>query len=447
MNETPEQALERLLSAAVDGSLSDADEQALATLLKADETARRRYLRFMQLHALLEWAHGAEAGQLVTPAGEMVKPSGGTRAAGRWLFAALSLLAASLLVYFALSAFRQPPSLEAGASIARVETVEGSVRFRSGAAERTLTAKQAISAGALMLEGETSAVQVRFADGTLVTLSGPAEASLAEDPQKHVRLRHGLLTAEVQPQPAGAPMIVETPTARIEVLGTVFTLAAEAEQTRVSVDAGRVRVERLVDGKTQEVPAEQSWVASLDRSDNAPLVSQADATSQWHYTFAQPSPKNWKGHWLPPKGSLPGRVSAVPCVVGRDADGKPVVHFGITLRQTADIRLGALPASGVLRLKYRTQAASGLWIFLSVHKANGGFGGNFEAKHSASSDAIDDDGWRVAEIPLADFRSLADRHPALVAGSRPNLILVTTWGDDCGLEVAEASIVATELSE
>lgn len=447
MNETPEQALERLLSAAVDGSLSGADEQALEALLKADETARRRYLRFMQLHALLEWAHGAEAGQLVTPASEIAKPSGGARSAGRWLFVAMSLLAASLLVYFGVNAFRQPPSLNAPASIARVETIEGSVRFRSGAAERTLTAKESVAAGTLVLEGETSAVQVRFADGTLVTLSGPAEASLAHERQKHVRLRYGLLTAEVQPQPAGAPMIVETPTARIEVLGTVFTLAAEAEQTRVSVDKGRVRVERLVDGKTQEVPAEQSWVASLDRSDDAPPVSQTELTSQWQYTFAQPGPKNWKGHWLPPEGSLPGRVSAVPCVVGRDANGKPVVHFGITLRQTAEVQFGTLPSSGVLRLKYRTQAASGLWIFLSVHKASGGFGGNFEAKHSASSEANEDDGWRIAEIPLADFRAQSDRHPALVAGSRPNLILVTTWEDDCGLEVAEASIVATELSE
>ncbi len=96
------------------------------------------------------------------------------------------------------------------------------------------------------------------------------------------------MTFEVQPQPANAPLIVETPTARVEVLGTVFTLAAESDTTRINVAEGRVRLKRLVDGETVEVSQQQSCVASLDaRNDLNPEV-RVEPKVGWQHRFSEP---------------------------------------------------------------------------------------------------------------------------------------------------------------
>lgn len=454
MNESAMRAeLERLLNASVDGGLSDADESTLQALLRDDHAARLRYLQFMQLHAELHWDHGAAASLLVTSEHEPSGPGRGGRNAKLrvvgWALLAMGALAAGWLLavaYFHAHNETSPDS----PSIARLEMTHGTVSFRTTHGQTLVLSGrgQTLSAGSLLLEGESSAAQWRFLDGTLITLSGDAEVAFSDDGQKLLRVRHGTLTAEVEPQRSGVPLVVETPTARVEVLGTVFTLATESDQTRINVVAGRVRLKRLVDGKSVEVPGEHSCVASLDaRGELQPTVPDRPAIG-WQHRFVKPPPDRWKGEWLPAEGHLPARVRAVACLVGHkhEADYVPIVHYGITARKVDEVSLGSLPTNGALRIRCRTEDPARLHIMLGLNRDDGGFGGNFEAKLPRDAGVPDADGWREIVVPLADFHPLVERWRVMPIDARPYLILVTTFGDDAGLEVSELAIEDAEIS-
>jgi hypothetical protein len=451
--------LERLLNGSVDGELSDVDEAALQTLLRDDPGARRRYLQFMQLHADLHWDHGASAALMIGPENRSTMDArrSGPHAAKRvdgWMMLAIAVgtLAAGWLLplaYFVAGNHGNKVAPTAP-TIARVETTQGTVSFRSDRGELLMLngRGQALSAGTLVLEGESSVAQWRFLDGTLITVSGDSEISFSDDVEKLLRVRQGTLTAEVEPQPAGAPLIVETPTARVDVLGTVFTLAAEPDKTRINVTEGRVRLKRLVDGETIEVSGERSCVASLDsRGKLRPEVPDKPAIG-WLHRFTEPPPERWKGEWLPAEGELPPRVRAVACLVGRkhEADYTPIVHYGITARRVDEMDLGSLPLNGVLRIRFRTEQPARLHIMLGLHRADGGFGGNFEAELPRDAGTIQVDGWRELTVPLADFRPIVPRWRNIPTDARPNLILITTYLEDAGLEVSELAIEDAEAS-
>ncbi len=458
MSRTSDGELERLFSASVDGLLSEPEESALSERLRNDAAARRLYLRFMQLHAELHWDHGVSAALLVESSFEAgATPADGpsrddVRRANRatWYVLALMSTAAGVLLAITISLLRDraTPAV-VPSTIATVESVQGAVIFRSAHEEQLLVDResQALSAGTLLLEGEDSAVQCRLLDGTLIMLTGDAEAHIADDGRKRIRLSRGLLTAEVQPQSAAAPMLVETPTARVEVLGTVVTLSAEPDRTSVRVDSGRVRMARLVDGREVEVARDHACVASLDAREELRPHRTSAAASHWRQTFVEPPPSRWKGQWQAPVGDEPGRMRAVPCVVGRKDEAMPVVHFGVSVRRVEGVDLGQLPADGTLWIKYRLERPSPLRIMLGVNRGDGRFGGNFEVKLGSKTTVVAEDRWQWLEIPLSRLKPLVSRFPEMAEGDRPYLILFTTFEDDGGLEIAELGITETGITE
>jgi hypothetical protein len=152
--------------------------------------------------------------------------------------------------------------------------------------------------------------------------------------------------------------------------------------------------------------------------------------------------------WQAPDGNLPARVRAVACLVGRkhEADYTPIVHYGISARRVEEMNLGSLPTDGVLRVRLRTERPAKLHIMLGLNRADGGFGGNFEVKLPRDAGTPQPDGWRELIVPLADFQPVVPRKPDMPISARPYLILITTYGDDAGLEVSELAIEGAETS-
>jgi hypothetical protein len=105
-------------------------------------------------------------------------------------------------------------------------------------------------------------------DGTRLELSADTQIRLAEDDPRQGRrliLSTGLLRADVRPQPPDRPLVVVTPQAEIVVLGTCFRVAAvPAIATEVETEAGMVRLTRLADGASVDVPAGSSAVAAAN---------------------------------------------------------------------------------------------------------------------------------------------------------------------------------------
>ncbi len=92
----------------------------------------------------------------------------------------------------------------------------------------------------VVVAGQAGQVQV-LADGSTVVLATGAEVRYARGAPRAVTLS-GEATFEVV-HDAGRPFTVTTPNARVEVLGTLFTVSAASNaDTRVSVTRGRVAV-------------------------------------------------------------------------------------------------------------------------------------------------------------------------------------------------------------
>ena len=92
--------------------------------------------------------------------------------------------------------------------------------------------------------------ELQFKDGSIVTISGTSMLTFADIRAEETTTEskeHLLQT--LPPQPVGKPMIVQTPSTVIEVVGTRFEVEALQAFTTVNVREGNVRLKHLVDGK------------------------------------------------------------------------------------------------------------------------------------------------------------------------------------------------------
>jgi hypothetical protein len=324
--------------------------------------------------------------------------------------------------------------------VATLTEISGSVLWSSGKGDTRadLAVGARLPAGAVETIGAMSAAQLRCDDGTLLTLGGNTEVALACAGQKRIQLKSGTLSAAVTKQPVGRPLLVRTPTAEVEVLGTLFAVSAQPEATRLDVASGSVKMRRLVDGHAVEVTAQHSAVASLDAQ--MPLVAGAPVMlpSQWSAPLSAPPGNGSKGA---ARAGTPAGWHGVPLMMGR-RQSAPVIHHGIAVRDNTQPAAGSfvtLAEDSVLTLRWRTQRPSGLFIFIGTQQPGGAFGGNLELKPSKLAGALEADGWRTASFPLRDFRPLQHNRTAF-AGHGVSAVIVTTYEQDASLEVADLEI-------
>lgn len=359
------------------------------------------------------------------------------------LAAMLALMAGSLLWY--QSRVETPP-------IATVDYVEGSVQWNdaTGKLTRQLAPSTPIGAGTLTVESASGSAQIRFTDGTALTFLGESEAHLSQhEGRKQILLDRGQLTASVTPQPGHQPLTVITPTAEIEVLGTVLAITVEDTETALAVNTGRVAVRRLADGERIEVPAGQSVVATLNT--RAPMVPTSELLwpTEWKLERSQPNEvritKGRETQWM---GT--DCLDSEFYVAGRDELGHKVVRRGVSINgpiHRGDSLVQLEPGS-ILRLRYRSEAV--VSIFLSTKRPGGGFGGNFEIWIPPAPIASDPEGWRTVQVPIHDFQRLKPQRtnwqtPPLHA-NRLSKILVSV-GAKHSLQLADVEVQTQKLAQ
>ena len=155
-----------------------------------------------------------------------------------------------------------PPTAVAAPPVATVERVEG---------EASRAAGESLAAGSALETRAGARAVVRFPDQSTLELGPETEIARLDDARgKTLLLARGTLTARVARQAAGKPMVVTTPHAETQVLGTIFVLQVSKDATRVEVREGRVRVRRLPDGPSIEVGAGHFAVAAR----GAPLAAK-----------------------------------------------------------------------------------------------------------------------------------------------------------------------------
>lgn len=421
-----------LLMRYLDGNLAADELRAVNDLLRRDGNARRW---------LLEISGQAVAlGDLARSRTVAMAPDVRTPPAWNGLWPLAWAAALVLLAFAGLAGWRW----HAARPVATLVEATGSIIWSGGRGEAKpdLAAGARLRQGTLETIGAVATAQLRFGDGTALTIGGNSEVDFAANGQKRVVLKSGSLSASVAKQPAGRPLIVRTATAEMEVLGTAFAVDAQADLTRLSVEEGRVRFRRLVDGTAVDVDARQDAVASLDVREPLAAGTSAMPSEAWRLDYTMPPGAGSRGEVRAADGETPARARGVPLVMGRRKDGSPVIHFGIAVRDHARPSAGSfvtLTADSRVTLRWRAARPTGLFVFLATQRPGGGFGGNFEFKLPRDAGVPDAGGWRTVSVPVGDFRPLLARRAAF-AGNGVSVLMVTTYEEDAGLEVAGMGI-------
>ena len=137
-----------------------------------------------------------------------------------------------------------------------------------------------LSGGTIEGMAPDSWFELEFHDGSTGMISGDSILTFSDQGQKEFRLKQGRFSADVMPQPEGKPMLIHTPSAVLEVIGTKFDVEAGPESTMLYVREGKVQVRRVHDGRTVDVPANHRVVTTADGDMSLQFVAPEQTWAQ-----------------------------------------------------------------------------------------------------------------------------------------------------------------------
>lgn len=311
---------------------------------------------------------------------------------------------------------------------AHIAEVNGPVQWTGagGRVESEALAGRPVGGGTLESLSVDSWAVLEYADGTVVTITGRSQLSVVDGRQKEVRLGSGRLSAHVAPQPADRPMLIHTPTALLEVVGTQVNVESDSSATRVGVNEGVVRVTRLVDGTVTDVPAEHQVVASVDRHAEFKAVRRPDPTRVWQSRF--PAGVNYGDWQASADGPAELRAKALLLTCAKP---KPLLVYVASAAVAAeDSSPLVLADGGRFVVRGRSETAAEVFFGITMNDPKGGFAGKYYARRQFAGGGPFE--W---VIPLGEFVPQEPAFPPSPAG----LELVECWcltlHDDRGLAV------------
>ncbi len=327
--------IEPLIHRFLDGGCSEAELAELEARIKSDSAAAETFARMTRLHASLTSLHQqveadrsfaerlhqgtGDAFARSENAGETRPGTETDRAAFRRHWSVVSRAAAVIAatVLIGMLVLREPETTIA-APLVTLHDVSGNVLVESvndAKGPRQASAGMSIAAGTkITTSGSQSVATLSYQDSTEVLVAGDStvqfgvghteKSERANDGSKRLTVGHGTVSITVEQQPAGHPLILHTPVARIEVLGTEFSLATSERVTDLHVAEGRVKLIRERDGKSLVVSEGKRAVARAESSDL--LVKDArERMDVWEESFEDGLPTFCKvGE--PVRSDLPG---------------------------------------------------------------------------------------------------------------------------------------------
>jgi len=217
--------------------------------------------------------------------------------------------------------FLEPPTQEPGGSVLgpRPSALHAGMVCRIPG-EGKVTVKLRPGRGAGLAGGAAGGGDPDDVRSSWITLTGPA--SLSFDPKATcneflAQLEEGELVADVAPRAAGQSFRVETPQARVSVIGTIFELKVGEVETLLKVQKGKVRIqhrEALPDQGIVEVAANDRPVVAR-RGESKPVSLPPPPV-------ARPNPAPAPAPGATPPAALPPTVRPRPAEAP-PAEAKP----------------------------------------------------------------------------------------------------------------------------
>ncbi len=459
-NQTRDELFERHLQ----GELSDVEKEHVAELLDSDAAARQQFVELAQWDTELgetirEHAEPVDNKDLL-PSGKGTIERGGENT---FLLSPFTTLATVTVLFILLSSFlylqirtdfapeeKIVLSQTASSPIATITGLKGSLLWTGNQGELVLDMHvgRELTGGTIEGLAPDSWFELQFQDGSIVTISGTSMLTFADVGQKKLRLKQGAFTADVVPQPVGKPMIIQTPSTVIEVVGTRFEVEALQAFTTVNVREGNVRLKHLVDGNVVDIPADYRVIAEAG-GDLSPMPLPA-AENYWKSQLDVQA--GGFGKWLPATKKRPAAQKALPLI--------PVNNPNVILS------LLSIPVSGrsgppvvltphaTFRVRGRLHDSAQVHFGIAVSYGNGEFAGMFRGdllKKQPVSE-IDDEKEFESIYQLSDFTvdpcvrkkqdSLARKPDGLYLD---RLWVFTDTGSSSGLMVHEVELIPGEI--
>ncbi len=428
-----------LLDILCDGKLAEGQFDRLQELLKDDADAQRLYCVYVDLHLGLRHIAGVESSvsRGVLPLLEM--PTGkrriGVRKAVRLVLAASLLASAAAAVVLAIVLFPPDGSRNSQMEIA-LKHVHGNVRIESvDGRVRTSNADEAITPGqSLNTIGAESLAVVHYADSTKLLIAGNSTVTFRKANQLIVK--QGTISASVVTQPALMPLVIETPNADVEVLGTEFDLSAADKYTNLKVNHGRVKLTRPSDGKSVVVTKGKRVVASaaMDLS----VLDAAPPPDTWSADLESGLTNGWReGRFI--SGGLP-RGSKGAIKMARVTDGSV---FAISSPSDWMNGLFVIHPDSHLRMVMRMDNPSWINIFFVTRTDDASDPTTILHRFNELPFHIEPGTWWEATIPLDLFRRKINKQFSDEPPKSGELVFGISWtapAPDRGLVIDQVSV-------
>jgi hypothetical protein len=283
----------------------------------------------------------------------------------------LAPMAVAAIVLLLAGLYIQGPGAER--DVARITGLSGYLQWTGdgGRVIHDLSVGTKLTGGTIAGMTPNSWFELSFNDGSTVTISGNSTLTFSEHDQKELHLKEGNLSANVQPQPAGRPMLVHTRSALLEVVGTQFDVEAELTTTVLNVNEGKVRVKRLSDGSTIEVPARHRAIAAVDRKMQSVAVDTA--VNRWK-SHLQLGPEGMHGKWIPATDTEVAKLKAVPYGI-KEGFVIYTAAFGISEGDSPPV---IMQPGSRFKVHGRITSSTDVWFGVTVRHPNGEFAGRFQ---------------------------------------------------------------------
>ncbi|MEX2214834.1 MAG: FecR domain-containing protein [Phycisphaeraceae bacterium] len=384
----------------------------IEAIAMSDPKAMQIYLRYMAMAASLRHRMQGLPGLLESAVGLGRTDAGAVAHAGlrrpttrHWLAAATALAAVIALTVIFWSGGRTPVAPPGVPTVlATLSQVTGEVRLITLQGETPAAPATKLYAGdTIKTIGAGSSVILLYDDGTRLALANDASLTCLTGERKNVVLHHGIVSAQVAPQSPGKPMLLATPGAKIEVLGTQFTVAAGIERTELNVSQGRVRLTRVSDGQSVEVAQGHGVVTNGEIT--LAVHESKGPRETWEVDFEKGVPQGWIG--AAEKERLPaGSVAAIRAV--RDKASDPVI-FLLASRDEWVQGLFAIHGDSHLHITFKMERPDWLNVFFTTR-------GSDPTNPSWTLHNFNEfpffplkpDQWQTVTIPLTTFRRKRD---------------------------------------
>ena len=296
-----------------------------------------------------------------------------------------------------------------------------------------------LGGGTLSTMSPDSWGRLRFADGSTLTLAGQSTLTISESEQKELRLTKGSLSASVAPQPKGWPMLVYTPMANLQVVGTEFDVVVEAASMTMVVTEGMVQTTRLSDKSVVNVPANHQVVATVESRDELEVIPLPESVRTWKSQLPEGI---IEGLWLPEWGGRSMGLRGTP-QVREIGNGKPTVVYQAAGAISAGAQIVSSKGATII-IRGKTDTPANLNIGLTFRYPTGGFAGKYIATRW-TKDFSPEDGYFELEVPLKEFVPLKTHLPDSIAGLVMGDWWCSTHSTDAGLSLFSVELKPAEL--